>query len=298
MNDAWAKWQELAAAHAAPPHLRVAATPDPSPGQVWNAYRGQAELLVLITQIHPEAGEFTAWPVTVEPGVETADCVVIEAAGSPMNVDLAAWDHLERTLSIGVLDRVIGEFRFGKPISTRADLLEAVAPARAGAAWYWAVESGASAAISDLQDALDELAAAPLPRSEDSVLATGKLPIPLATVVEATGANQARAMNIIVGKEPVTPSEAEALAQASGLPVETILDHVQPLPKDLELELFHPRWRRLVTEYAVKAENEDAARRTLGYEALALAARQQGAGADQWRQRLQTIERSHRSRTD
>lgn len=290
-HDTWSRWEALAAAHPAPAWVgQRQPLEEIAPGQVWNAYWKQCELLILLTDGPNATGELGIVPVTVEPGVEAVGSAVIDAAVSPLQVQTVVWTTIPARVSIGVLDRVIGVGAVPNWKSVLRHRWIDGLGIREGHG-IPSPQSATADAIGRMGDALDILNE--MPRLDTQVAASQQLPIDLRTVIEVLGTSQPRAMLIIQGKEPLTESEAALLANATGIDIDTLVNSAA-LPLDLQLELLHPKWRPLVRRYArQEAADEIAGRRKLGFDAYALAARETNVEAGRWAERLRSIEQSH-----
>ena len=89
-------------------------------------------------------------------------------------------------------------------------------------------------------------------------------------------------LDLVDGKRRPSPEEAAVLLDVVGVAPE-----VAPLPAELVIEMYHPRWKVTVLDLAHRRDlDEAAARMAMADEAFALAARQTGERIPDWRERL------------
>jgi hypothetical protein len=114
------------------------------------------------------------------------------------------------------------------------------------------------------------------------------------SLATALGVGLPSVMNILLGKQPVSPEQAKVVARVTGLTEQQVLSAVAPIPADLVSELNRPRWRRPLRARRKPGESEAAARLAVAYGTLALAARQTGlASAPSWPQRIRQYLATH-----
>lgn len=262
---------------------------DVAPGQVRQAYWHDTSAIVVIVGVDVATAQSQVLPATLEPGVEDSAAIVIEGEISPLYGPITIWPHAATTIPFAVLGDTIASIPQGlvEIISNATAADHAAAGLRSGYSTP-PLGSGAAMAIDELFDAIDALHDA---RSlQPSVVAKQPvaLQIPLSDIMTALQIPQPRAMAIHMGKEPLTPEEADKLADAASLPIADILATLAPLPDELQRELQEPRWRKHIRRRATDGD-EDAARARLGYQAYQLAAREAGQGRQRWRQRLEAV---------
>lgn len=262
---------------------------DVEPGQVRQASWLDAGAVVLIASVDDAAAQAHVLPVSLEPGVEDSTSVVIEAEASPLHDALAVWPTKAEWIPFAALDAKIASVP--KPV-LRALREASSVPPQLGGIRSGRVDpplgSGAALAIDELFDAIDVLQRAPKLEPAAATSPSTRLQVPLPVIMSALQISQPRAMAILLGKEPLTPEEADQLAAAANVPVVRILAAISPLPGDLERELQEPRWRDGIRRRASDGD-EARARTRLGYEVYQLAARESGDGRDRWRQRLEAV---------
>jgi hypothetical protein len=106
----------------------------------------------------------------------------------------------------------------------------------------------------------------------------------------AIGLPTAEAIAVARGSRGLTATEAAAMADHLGHPLDTVRDD-HGLSDDAMVEIEQPRWRWLAEALSV-IDSTDA-RISLGREAFALAARQKGDDATVCRQRLRMFAFAH-----
>lgn len=276
------------AAAAVPAQFRqalTAAPPDPQPGQLWRARRGDTALLVLLVRVDGAAVE--AIPVTLDHGFETEDAVVLEPDVSPLGMRLTVWPHLAKAVPLRVLDRYAGDITLS---GFSADPVGAVrAAGRPGRPPVSPADPVVEYRARTLDDAA-VLATAPQPAGSGHLpgilAAAGLTPTRLAQVLEV---DLPRVLQLRRGQAALDPAQAERLAQIVGLDAEEIMSANPAPPASLVTQAAHPRRRHQVTALAqAKALSEDAAYARVVYGAYALAARATGdTDTDQaWNTRL------------
>lgn len=298
--DAAANLLKLAKITAASPIVRssAAATPDiDSPqyqvhgGFLWLA-RWEGNSVLLLTLNEPSTPRTVrAAPVTIEPGLEDKDSVLLAAEVSALGLPLTVWLGLAQDVPIRALERPLGGVAAN--FSSR-DLEQGAAslPAgtRIGASRFGSSPSAEKRA--ELEDLFEDWVQGlkPLPTLERTQKSKPKPPFTLRQVVDALEVPQRQAMDIVRGLRSLTPREAGRLAAFIGSTAEKIMATAEPLPTELLLEIEQPRWRHLVnSELKPDETDETLAQLRIARQAFALAARQSGQGQDVWRQRLRTI---------
>jgi hypothetical protein len=297
---------ELARQTTAPPVVGRTASPrddiddpefDVAPGQLWVGRQDTASELLVVLDVHRDRRTVAAAPVTIEPGIETGDAVVLAPSVSPLESATAVWTGLVRTIPVRVLSHPLGTF--GAPLT---DFLRLAATngatsdpglgARQGRPEFDPY-SPSITAQADLEDQFEAWASSLEPRQDPESPVepvTTKFPVRLAEVIAILQVPQATAMAILRRERPLDPRELERLATATGIPGSEIQPFVPDLPFALLTELEQPRWRRLVQAEAAEADtDEQSARQALGREAFALAARQRGDDDTVWRGRVRML---------
>jgi len=262
---------------------------DVAPGQVRQAYWRDTSAVVVIVGVDDTTAQSQVLPATLEPGVEDNAAIVVEAEASPLYGPITIWPQAATTIPFAVLDVTIASI----PPRLLEIITDATAAVRAAAGLRRGhsdppLGSGAAMAIDELFDALDVLQLAPGLQPSAVAKPAAGLQIPLSAIMNALQVPQPRAMAIRMGKEPLTPEEADQLALAASVPLGDVLANIASLPDDLQRELQEPRWRKYIRRRATDGD-EERARSRLGYEAYQLAARETGQGRERWRQRLEAV---------
>jgi hypothetical protein len=260
--------------------------PEPGEGQLWRArWEDQVEI-VLVTATAP--GRVQVVPVTLDLGYEDDETLVVPPDSGPLGVSFLIWRGLARDLPLRVLDRYLGSPREG--LRTAAEL---AAAATGGAGTGTAITSATdprSEYRARLEDGLDSLAAAswaPRGTGELGALlqADGQGP---ATLIALLGITPQQALALLRGQAPLSPSQADLVAQVTDRPVAELIAANPALPTELVSRLDQPRRRRQVQQLAARrGTGEIDAWRQAGYETFALAARQTGDRESRaWDERL------------
>lgn len=305
-SAARARLLELAKTTAAPPVLRSGAPKasdvdsaeyEVRSNRLWTARWAGATILLLTLRESSNPRTVVAAPVTIEPGLEDQEAVVLDASTNELGLPMTVWLGLTREIPIRTLERPLGEVLAGIPGSpgTIADVTDGTehsAGARPGHGSYGDTSPSAEKRA-ELEDLLDQWMGDLEPLSSEAEKPETdheKLSFTLTQVMDALNVPQRQAMNIIRGRQELTAEEIQQLAAHVGSTPDAISAVAEPLPSDLLLELEQPRWRYLVrTEAQTGKTDESDARLSVARQAFALAARQHGEGRDVWRQRLRTI---------
>lgn len=294
------------AQRSAAPHLTDAALADrfgprsswePAAGQVWRAARYDTTALVLLVAVDAEM--VTAAPITIDfTDISTgaaADVVMME--GSASGVSLSVWAALRRPLGVAMLDRPVDDVGAG----VVTEVLQ-VPPGDLPAGGTALTDEWADVRA-ELLDDLAELAGPAVPETGSAVEPTQasrvKAPeIDLATVdpaaleeaVDRLGEPLPVLLDLIDGKRPPTPGQAEVLRAVLGA-----APAAADPPMGLVIELSQPRWRGLVCVHRRRdGVSEDAARNDLAYQVMAMAARQTGDAQPAWSDRIRRWAQAHR----
>lgn len=269
-------------------------------GQLWRARWEDIGLLVLLLDV--DGSSCWAAPVTIDPPVEDESSVVLAPATTVLGETLTVSAGLAQQLPLRVLDQ---------PLDVLSPdviaYIRSVAAGRTGQAptgcragnRIVSVFQPAAEVRAELQDDLGALAAATWLPQKDAEVSTqpgktgdlrdllGDRP-DLQALMDALHARLPEVLDIIRGRRPPTPAQADALAEVTGRPAEVLLASAGPLPDELVAEVDHPRWRPVVRRRARRTGQDEArARLELAYGTYALAARQTGpAAAPSWRDRV------------
>ncbi|MET9030954.1 hypothetical protein ABZW96_35920 [Nocardia sp. NPDC004168] len=275
-------------------------------GQLWRASWDETSLLVLVLRV--EQTTVAAAPVTVDPPAEDEHCAVVGITATALEVEATVWMGLRSELPMRVLDTVVDQWADRIVDDLNSDSVELSADdqslVRRGLPITSEYDTAAAirAEIADDLDALRSSPALPASTGEDkgrplaAVLGESLDLAALAAVLKPFGLNQGETMQIVRGKKGLTPDQARAVADSTGIAVEAVLNAVQPLPQALVAEAEHPRWRESWRAWAEQEGVDEAtARIRVSYGAYALAARQTGSNAPDWAGRLeQVLLRRHR----
>ncbi|MFD8814006.1 hypothetical protein ACFV23_21540 [Streptomyces sp. NPDC059627] len=263
-------------------------------GQVWRARWEDVSMLVLVLGV--ETHEVSTVPVTIDPPGEDENSVVVEGSCTAFGIDATVWTGLTSSLPMRVLECVVDawgedlvEFTVAR-VQGRSELIPA--GVREGLPIRSALEPAAEmrAGLADDQECLQNAPGLPV---EEVGQPAGTLAsllgdrLDLKALCAALQLPQARVMNLLRGKMPLSAGQIDTVAWATGLPAEEIARTVRPLPADLVLLAEHPRWRPVWVRRAQRLGiSEMQARLSGSYGAFALAARQTGAGDADWEARL------------
>lgn len=273
--------------------------------RLWSASSSGTTILLLTLNTPSNERTVLAAPVTLEPGLEDEECVLLEASTNELGLPLTVWLGLARKVPLRTLERPLGEISTVLA-HTNGGVIESGPFLRLSAGVHVGRENFGSTWPSaekhaELEDLLDEWMEElePLPSQPSNVQVKQQEVKPsLAQVMDALNVPQRQAMNIVRGRHPLTDDEAQRLAAHIGSTHEAISAMAEPLPTELLLEMEQPRWKNLVrSEQQSKKSNEIQARLSLAQQAFALAARQSGEGTDAWRQRLRTVALGHTTRS-
>jgi hypothetical protein len=264
-------------------------------GQVWRASWDEVSLLVLLLDV----GEFdvTMVPVTLDPPAEDEHCLVLETSSTAFGVPATVWRALRSEVPVRVLDVLLDqwavEFVDAADQRSGADLPQG---ARRGTPIVSEFDLSASVRV-EIVDDLNSLRGSPALPVESEGQSTPNLVQVLADkfdlkrlVVALTplGITQAEVMEIARGVKPITPAQALAISESTGVDQKVVSRAVRQLPADLAAEAQRPKWRAAWREEAARDGIDEAAARELGaYGGLALAGRQTGSGPPDWSKRIE-----------
>jgi hypothetical protein len=293
--DATERWFEISRQFPIGPKLGgdlrgTQPSEDVAPGQIRQAYWNNATAVVVIVSVDDAAAQSLVLPATLEPGVEDNAAIVVEAETSPLYGPITIWPRAATTIPFAVLGAAIASLQ--PPLLENVGDVNAIDLTQEGGLRRGREEpplgSGAAMAIDELFDALDVLQRAPGLSPSTATKPAVQMEISLSVIMNALDVPQPRAMAIRMGKEPLTPEEADQLASAANLSVDHVLASIAPLPDELQRELQEPRWRNEIRRRATDGD-EERARSRLGYQAYQLAARETGQGRELWRQRVEAV---------
>ena len=273
-------------------------TPDPARGQLWRAAWEDVTQLVVVLQVTGPGVAMVA-PVTTDPPAADDISAILDADLTVLGQPATVWGGLAENVPFRVFDLLIGEVA-----AVVVDVVEQLAAGGHSDALPAGVRAGvpitspfdpAAEARAELSDNLESLSSAVwIPQASGSARSLRELlkgrpdmPALMESLVEGLGLPLPAVIDIVMGRSPVTPDQADAVAEVTGLTAQQVLDAVSPLPAELVSELDRPRWRKALRARHRPGEPEAAARLTAAYGVLALAARQTGpTSARSWPQRI------------
>jgi hypothetical protein len=272
-------------------------------GQIWRAAWGDVSLLILVADV--DHAEIDAIAVTLDPGAEDAEAIILAPSLTAFGVEVTLWMGLRASLPLRVLDEIVDEIpdRLIDWLASSSSNSTTPIPkgAQVGQRTSTAFETSTSIRAG-VEDDLEALQAAPaLPTSTQPETPTRTLASLLGRAVDLSvlvvalnplGFSQSDVMTLLRGKRPLTPDVVEVIAKATGVDPTLIADAVQPLPAEFVEEVDHPRWRPVWRERANNdGVDEATARLRVSYEIFALAARQTGSQSPDWTARLAQFRR-------
>ncbi|RBY81691.1 hypothetical protein DQ238_06610 [Geodermatophilus sp. TF02-6] len=256
----------------------------PAAGQLWRAVREDVTALVVLIAVDVES--VTVVPASVDSGGAAADTDTVVLDGTVLGVPVTVWAGLRRALPASVLDRPVDDL--GAAVLSRiADRAPAAEPASTAP-----LVDDVRAELADDLDLLAEPAveAVPVPADAGDAPAGAPAAIDL-DAVDPADLDEAAArlgvplpvvLDLIDGKRPPTPAEADVLRQVLGA-----APKAAPPPLALVVELAQPRWRSLVRQHRRRRGLTEAAARTaLAFDIGAMAARQTGEREPSWSDRI------------
>jgi hypothetical protein len=272
--------------------------PDPARGQLWRAAWEDVTQLVLVLQVTGQ-GLARVAPVTIDPPAADDTSAVLDADVTVLGHRATVWGGLAVLVPFMVFELMIGVVA-----AAVVDGAEQVAVGRAADGLPTGVHAGsgetsvfhaAAEVRAEISDNLGRLSSAawvpkaPGPSRTLRELLQGRPDMAdvMQALAGALGVQLPAVVDIMTGKRPVTPTQAGAVVDVTGLSEDQVLGAVSPLPVGLTSELDHPRWRKALRARRRPGETEAAARLAIGYRVLALAARQTGpVSAPSWPQRI------------
>lgn len=263
---------------------------EPAPGQVWRAdWDGVTRLVLLLTLAD------RLWrvaPITIEPTSEDEQCLVAKLASNAFSVEVTAWAGLTTSIPTGTLGTILDQWPHEATTwcaaAAAGSFREPPPGARRGR--RRTIDDWPDPVRAELADDLEMLASAPLvptraPETVDLKVATTR--VGLRNVIAALGVSQNVAMKIVQSKQPPTAEQAQVLAGLFGFAVEDVMA-AAGLPEVLAVELERPRWRDVWRSMARRLQiGEAQARVRVGFGTYALAFRQTGGAAPDWRSRIE-----------
>lgn len=279
--------------------------PDPSRGQLWLASWEDVTQLVMVLRV-TASGMALVVPVTVDPPASDEASVVADAELTVLGHEATIWAGLAADVPFVVFDGFFGSVAPGfvaaaERAAVGEGLDELPEGLRAGSSVGSLFDPSAQvrAELTDVLDLLGHAAWVPSSAPAGKPLAEllkgrNDMAALLRELAETLGLKLPEIMNIIKGVRPVLPEHATVFARLTGLTEQEVLSAALPLPGGLVLELDRPRWRKEVAARRSLDGSEGAARRSVAYGVLALAARQTGASAaDQWSERIRQYLATH-----
>ncbi|WP_284762111.1 hypothetical protein [Arthrobacter sp. efr-133-R2A-63] len=262
---------------------------------LWVARWSGSTILLLIIHESSDPQKVLAAPVTIEPGLQDQESVVVDASANELGVPVTVWLGITREVPIQTLERPLGGLSHETlETAIRASSSHPLPEAEHAFRQLASTSAEQRAEMEDILDGwIEDLQ--PLPSESPEQMTTqgtihGKPTITLKQVMEALHVPQRKAMNIVRGNYQLSAGEARQLALHIGSSPEALSSIAEPLPNELLIELQQPRWRLLVRSEAESLKiDEHTARLSVARETFALAARQSGRDTDMWRQRLRTI---------
>ncbi|MBB4934373.1 hypothetical protein F4561_005193 [Lipingzhangella halophila] len=298
MTDRMAALRELAATNAAPQAITpaglqqrfgMAGATEPTRGQVWRTRWDADVLLVLLLTTSEDKAH--AVPVTIDPSGRDGQSLIAPASMTAFGVDTAVWCGLRCELPFRVLDQVVDHWQEELVCSCERGGDAEPGSLETGTSGGWEVDEADLRC--DIEARLDRLAHAPAcasrheggPPTRDL---RGLEALTLPVVKTLLGLSQPEAMAVLRARRPLPLTQARVLADRAGVSVDEVLARVPGLPAALITEVEHPRWRWAITHLARRdSHTETEVRERVAQGAYALAARQSGGDAQQWRGRIQ-----------
>lgn len=300
-----------AAAAASPRLIRAirsaentAIADDPARGQLWRALWEDAAQLVLVLR-NTGTGTAVVAPVTTDPPACDESSVVVSGDLTILGHTATLWGGLATEVPFLVFDLLVGDLAPAVVDAAEdvagggAEMLPEGVSAGTPVVSPFDPAAEVRAGLSDTLERLRGAAWAPQALgSRESLreLLRGRSDVPalMKELTKALGLGLPDVLSILMGKRPVTSQQAPAVAQVTGLTEEQVLSAVSPLPTSLVSELDRPQWRKALRAQRKPGESEIAARLTVAYGTLALAARQTGpASAPSWPQRIRQYLATH-----
>lgn len=282
-----------------------ATMPDPARGQLWRAMWDDTTQLVLVLQVTSTRTARVA-PVTTDPPASHESSVVVDASLTVLGHTATLWGGLATEVPFLVFDLLIGavapmavEAAEQMAADGRRDKLPDGMNAGTPVESPFDRSAEVRAELSDVLERLRSAAWAPQPLQSGKPireLLKGRRDVPalMKELTEALGLKPPEVISLLLGTRPIAPMHAPVIAQITGLPEWQVLSATDPLPTGLVSELDRPQWRKALRARRKPGESETAARLTVAYGTLALAARQTGpASANSWPQRIRQYLATH-----
>ncbi|WP_262287487.1 hypothetical protein [Micromonospora sp. MA102] len=264
---------------------------EPATGQVWQAEWDNVSQLVLL--LSAEGRHWQVVPVSVEPTGEDEQSLLVSPDCTTLPVEVTAWAGLTTSIPTGTLSRAIDNWSANITAwcaDTLAGTIRTPPPGTRRGRPAVDPSDSSIAVRASLSDDLEVLGAAPLVPVQTAQavnLKSAAARAGLPAVITALGLPQPTVMKIVQGKQQVTRQQAEVLAQLLGYAADEIMATTGGLPADLAVELEQPRWRTVWRSIARRlGVSEDVARLRAGTGTFAMAFRQTGGAAPDWRRRI------------
>ncbi|WP_345552642.1 helix-turn-helix domain-containing protein [Streptomyces lannensis] len=284
-GSAYERLRVAAAQWKVPAAVREVATAppsDPEPNQVWRAVWEHTVQLVLITGVDDTTVQVI--PVSLERYAD-AHTLLLPAEASTLEQPLALWWGLRHSLPWCVLDRQVSELTVPLPTSLHPERPQ---QATSGGQWGTAVPSPGTAVAEYRGLVTDHLARLSAARWEPE--GTGALPqllqqqgIDARQLAKHLQLSPPQALSVRRGQTPITPEQAQRLAEVLGTSADDLLTANPALPPAVLLEMNRPLRRWQVRTLATRqGDTENQVRRRAAFEICTLAARQEDRNDVYW----------------
>lgn len=247
--------------------------PNVEPGQLWRARRANKSILVLLLST-PGGMSVEVSPVTIDEHSDP-DAFYLSPDLSTLQAPLTVWLGLTRSVPMRTLEQYTGDLELDRSADgVREAVVNAGRPGEAPA-------SPADPKVvlrAGLVDALDDLAAAPVPSGTgelpEILKNSGLGPQELGALLEVPGSD---VLELRRGRRPLSPEGAKRIASAVGRHAEQLLEANPTPPEPLLIWMSRPAQRQKVLALArIKNVDEDTAFAHATYSTYALAARTSG----------------------
>lgn len=284
-GSAYERLRAAAAQWKVPAAVREVATAppgDPEPNQIWRAVWEHTVQLVVITSVDDTTVQAIA--VSLERYAD-AHTLLLPAEASTLEQPLALWWGLRQSLPWCVLDRQVSQLTTPLPVSLHPDCPQQAPP---GAQWGTTLPSPAATAAEYRGLVIDHLARLSGARWEPE--GTGTLPqllqqhgINARQLAEHLQLAPPQALSVWRGQTPITPEQAQHLAEVLDTSADDLLTANPALPPAVLHEMNRPlrRWQ-VRTLAARQGDTEAQARRRAAFGVFTLAARQEDRNDVYW----------------
>jgi hypothetical protein len=262
-------------------------TREPAPGQLWRvSWADEAEMVVLIAL---EGDTATAMPVTVDIDFADEQTVRVPSKMTSVGTPLAFWTGLLSQLPLFVLDRPVGQVEAHWFLPSDLNAAADDGSASRGEPVHDVIDRRTEyrARLIDTMVALSTATWVPEGTGQlgQQLVGAGLQP---ADVVALLSVGPQAALALLRGRLPVTPEQADVLAERLNVTSVDVLAANPPPPADLVARLNQPRRRPQLRALADrKSTDERSARLSAAYGTWRLAARQTGGHYDPaWDERL------------